>query len=216
MKFARLFSLVAAVVVLLSLTAGCSNAQASTATTTTAQAFQVPANFTTYKDENSLFSISYPNQWEPATDLVGLNTQMKDAVSAIKSGLPIDKTSILFMSGLKTTTGYYPGLAVVVEPAPTLVLNNGLAVQAEVNGIKQVDPNLQEISRTKITVNGKDATILEYKAHFSATTPLMHNIALICLDGRTIWSVTCSAQDTDFDQFSSDYNNVVRSLQLTK
>jgi uncharacterized secreted protein with C-terminal beta-propeller domain len=58
MKFARLFSLVAAVVVLLSLTAGCSNAQASTATTTTTQAFQVPANFTTYKDENSLFSIS--------------------------------------------------------------------------------------------------------------------------------------------------------------
>ena len=79
-----------------------------------------------------------------------------------------------------------------------------------------LDPNFQEISRTAIKVSGKDATIFEYKAHFSATTPLMHNIAVVCLSGRTIWSVTCSAKDSDFDQYSSDYNNIARSFQLTK
>ena len=213
MKFTKLFALTAAIIVLLSLVMGCSSSTAATATT---QPFQIPANFTTYTDENSLFSVSYPNQWEPVADLAGVNSQMKDSVKAIKSGLPIDKASMLFMSGLKNSTGYYPAVAVVVEPAQGLVLNNGLALQAEINGLKKLDPNYQEVSRTKISLNGKDATIFEYKAHFSTTTGLMHNLALVCLVDKTIWTLTCSAKDEDFSRFSDDYNNVARSFQITK
>jgi hypothetical protein len=214
MKLTKLFIIVTASVILMSFIVGCSNASTTTAT----QAFQIPDNFTAYHDENSAYSIAYPNQWEvmSESELATLYAQAKETINAIKSGLPIEKASMIFAVGLKSTEGYYPSVGIVVESAPTIIFNNGLAVQAAINGLKQLDSNYQEIGRTRMSINGKDAAIVEYKAHFSSTSPLMHNYCLICLSGKTIWSVTCTALDDDFSQFSSDYNNVLRSFQLTK
>ena len=213
MKINRIFIFVLFMVILLALTPGCSSVSG---TTTITQPFQIPDNFTTYTDENSLFSIAYPNQWEPLSqsELTSLYAQVKDAINSIKSGEDVDKASMIFMAGKKTGNGYYPYAGIVVEPAPSVVFTNGLAVQAAVKGIKQLASSYQEISRIKTMVNGKDAAILEYTAQFTSTTLLMHNVVLICLSGKTIWSVSCSATDTDYNHFSSDYNIVLRSFQI--
>jgi hypothetical protein len=213
-KFSKLLVVTLIFVLLLSQITGCSTPSSSTTT----QPFLIPDNFTTYTDENSLYTIAYPNQWEPMSEaeLTAMYSQAKDTINSIKSGLPVEKASMIFAAGLKTSTGYYPSAVIVVEPAPALVLNNNLAVQAEINGLKQMDPNYQEISRTKLTANGKDETIVEYKGHFTSSNTLMHNIVLISLSGKTIWTITCSATDADFTLFSDDYNNSLRSFQLTK
>ncbi len=214
MKFPKLSIVVFAFVMLISLTTGCSS-RSSTTTATTTQAFQIPSNYTTYTDEGILFSVSYPNQWELVSDLAAISAQVKDAINDIKSGLPVEKASILFMAGLKGPTGYIPSVNIVVEPSPAGVSNNDQAVQAELRGLKQVDPNYQEVSRTKTVVNGKGATIMEYKARFSSTGTLMHNLILVCLSGKTIWVLTCSVTDTNFSQWSNDFNNIARSFKIT-
>ena len=213
MKFPKLCTVIFVFIMLISLTIGC----ASQSSTTTTQAFQIPSNYTTYTDESSLFSVSYPNQWEPVPDtaLAAAMAQTKDTINAIKSGLPIEKASILFAAGLKKPTGYYPSVNIVVEPSPTGVSSSEEAVQAELLGLKQIDPKYQEVSRTKVVVNGKDAIIVEYKAHFS-TSPLMHNLVLACLSSKTIWVLTCTATDTDFSQWSNDFNNIARSFKINK
>jgi hypothetical protein len=214
-KFTKLASIVLIFAIILSVTAGCSK---SASTTTTTTPFVVPANFTTYRDETSLYNISYPSQWEQLSeaDLAAVYSQAKNAINAINSGLPVEKVSVVFFAGLKTSTGYYPSTGITVEPAPTTVLNNSMVVQGVINGIKQLDPNYQEIARTKLSINGKDAGIIEYKAHFSSTTPLMHNIVLVCLSDKTVWTVNCSATDEDFSRFANDYNNILQSFQITK
>ena len=214
MKFNKLVFAIFISALLLVQSVGCSRPSATTPT----QAFQIPDNFTTYTDENSLYSISYPNQWEPMSesDLAAVYSQVKDAINDIKSGLPIEKASMLFLAGLRISTGYYPSINIIVEPASTLVANTNMALQAEINGLKQLDPNYQEVSRTKLKINGKDAIIFEYKAHFSSSTPLMHNVVIVCLSGRTIWTMTCSASDADFSTYSSNFNNIARSLKINK
>jgi hypothetical protein len=218
MKFHKIVGTILTLVMVLSIEAGCLRPSdirmPPTTTTETAEAFQIPNNYTTYTDEASLFSVSYPNQWEPVSDLATISTQTKNAINAIKSGLPIENASILFIAGLKTMTGYIPSINIVVEPSPTGVNNNDQAVQSELLGLKQVDPNYQEVARTKALVNGKDAVIVEYKAHFSSTGQLMHNLIVVCLSGKTIWVLTCSAFDTDFSQWSSDLNNITRSFKI--
>jgi PsbP-like protein len=215
-KLTKLLSIVLIMSVILSVTAGCSKSAASTTTTTT-EAFVVPGNFTTYTDETSLFRISYPNQWEPMSqsDLSAYGSDVKDALSNLKAGLPVDKANIIFLAGLRISTGYYPSVNIVVEPAPVMVTDNDMAMQAEVTGIKQEVTNYQEVSRTKMMVNGESTTILEYKAIFPGSSTLMHNYYLAFLSGKTIWSVTCSATDTDYSQLSGDFDNIFRSFQLT-
>jgi hypothetical protein len=130
--------------------------------------------------------------------------------------LPIENASLLFMAGARTSSGYYPNVNILVEPAPDGVFNNDQAVQSEMLGLKQVDPNYQEVSRTKILLNGKDATILEYKAQFSTSVPLSHNLILVSMSGKTIWVLTCSAFDSDFSQWSGDFNTIARSFKINK
>jgi hypothetical protein len=211
LKFIKILSIFIAVAIVLTSIVGCSSAAATTTTTTTA--FQIPANFTTYTDETGLYSIAYPNQWEPVaeTDIASL----KQALNDLNTGVNLDKASVLFISGLKNSTGYYPSVTMVVEPASALILNNDLAVQAEVNGIKQVTTNYQEVSRTKLSINGKSAAILEYKANFTGT-PLMHDYFLVYLSGKTIWTITCTAMDTDYTSYSADFGNVFKSFELLK
>ena len=208
-------------VVFLSLVIGCSRAPSAVTpspkatTPKTTQAFQIPSSYTTYTDETSAFSISYPNQWESASNLASIQSKAKDVLTAMKTGLPIEAASMLFFAGLKTAGGYYPSLNIVVEPLPAGVSNIDQAIQAEMLGLKKVDPNYEEISRTKSSVNGRDAVIVEYKGHLTSGGPLVHNLLLTSLSGKTIWGVTCYAKDTDFSQWSSDFNNVVRSLKIT-
>jgi hypothetical protein len=213
-KHLKIFSIFVVTALLLTCVAGCSSAGAKTTTTT--EAFQVPADFTTYTDETGLYSIAYPNQWEPVADIAGFSANVKQALNDLNTGANLDAASMLFLSGLKNSTGYYPSVTMVVEPASVLMLNNDIAVQAEVNGIKQGTTNYQEVSRTKLSINGKSAAIVEYKANFSATTPLMHDYLLVCLSGKTIWTVTCTAMDTDYTSYSADFDNVFKSFQILK
>jgi hypothetical protein len=58
----------------------------------TTQTFVVPNNYTTYTDENSLFSISYPEQWEPDSNLANATAQMTQDINNLKNGLSVTNT----------------------------------------------------------------------------------------------------------------------------
>jgi hypothetical protein len=217
MKIFKLFAAVVVFLVVVSGPIGCSSSSSSSISNPpkTTQAFQVPGTYTTYTDETSLFAVSYPGQWEPVSDLASITANVKDNINNLHAGLPVANASILYLAGLKTTTGYSPNATIVVEPAPSEVSNTDKAASAEIQGLKQLDPNYQEISRTKLVVNGKDAILIEYKAHFSSTGELSHNLFLVVLSGKNIWTLTCSATDEIFGQWAADFNNIARSFKIT-
>jgi PsbP-like protein len=180
------------------------------------QTFVVPNTYTTYQDENNFFSISYPEQWEPDPNLANVNAQMTQDISNLKQDLSIANTDILFIAGLRTSTGYLPNINVLVESAPAGIVNDDLAADAAEQGMKGLY-GYQMVSMTKTTIDGKDAVIIESKCYASSTTNILyHDLTLVQLSGNNIWDVTCTAHDDTYSQLSNDFNNVIRSFKLTK
>ena len=147
--------------------------------------------------------------------MVTLQNQITATINKINAGTPLTTGSVIFVAGLKADVGYYPNINISVDPAPTDLINNDQAVQAEANGIKTLHPDYQEVARTKIIVNGKTVWLLEFKATFT-NTPLMHDYMLVYLLNGNIWTLTCTATDTDFSQFKSEFTVIINSLKINK
>jgi hypothetical protein len=206
-KISKFCMFIIVLAILLPSIASCSNTTSTNTTPTVV--------FSTYTDNTNLYSISYPQTWELANSMTTLQGQITATISKINAGTPLTTGSVIFVAGLKADVGYYPNINISVDPAPTDLTNNDQAIQAEVNGIKALHPDYQEIARTKIIVNSKTVWLLEFKATFT-NTPLMHDYMFVYLLNGNIWTLTCTATDTDFTQFKSEFTVIINSLKINK
>ena len=56
---------------------------------------EIPPDFTTYTDENDLFTISYPSEWETALSIMGIaEDTAKAIITSIDSDIPIELSLI--------------------------------------------------------------------------------------------------------------------------
>ncbi len=83
---------------------------------TPTQAFQIPSTYITYTDETNLFSVSYPKDWESIPNFESKVAQAREAINNLNNGLPVARTAVLYMAGLKVANGYLLVLAVAVTP----------------------------------------------------------------------------------------------------
>jgi hypothetical protein len=177
---------------------------------------QIPANYSTYKDETGLFSISYPPDWEPALSLLpDLESSIKDLVKSVESDLPVERASVIFLAGLAQGEGYSPNVTIVVESLPGIVWTHSAVVEAEISGVKKIVSDYREFSRTKTTVGGRQATILDWQGSM-AQIGTNHVLQMIVLISKTAWVVTCTPPPGEFDEWESEFQSVVRSLRILK
>jgi hypothetical protein len=209
----KIFSVFLSLIGLTSLLAGCSSA----VKTTTFVEPTIPADFATYTDEQGLFSISYPDDWEPITSLAqDASDVVKDIIKSNDDEIPIEKVTTVFAAAKVTELGKYePSVSILIEPMPLLVRSHDQLVEAEMNSIKTLVKDYHEISRTKTKVDGRDATIIEWEGTYSEIGPI-HPFQMCILVGRNAWSLTCSAPKGESDTWRSDFNSVVRSLRILK
>jgi hypothetical protein len=210
--------LVCLVFIILALVAmmGCSLNQIIPSSTTSFVEPPVPANYHTYSDETSAFSISYPPEWEEAQSMLEqLDQTSKDVLKNLNSDLPIDKVSIIFFAGLPVEGGYYPNVNIALEPLPFGVRNQDQLADAEMLGIKNSIPDFEEFSRTKTKINSIDASIIEYSCTFP-NSPKAHNLVMCLYKGKICWTATCWCLPEDFDQWKGDFQSIVRSLRILK
>ena len=156
-----------------------------------------------------------PSKWDLANSMVTLQNQITSTINKINAGTPLIIGSVIFVAGLKADTGYYPNINISVDPLPADLTSNDQAAQADVNGLKALHTDYQEIARTKIIVNSKTVWLLEFKATF-ANTPLMHDYLLVYLLNGNIWTLTCTVTDADFSQFKNDFTVITNSLKINK
>ncbi len=208
-------------------TAACSSGTyltAYTPTKTTTQTsettvFQVPSNYSTYTDEVGLFKISYPPGWTP--DLSFINSAAaKDIINRIVSKYGEFEGSVIFMSGVLVNNGYRPNLNIIVDPMPEGYTYDRY-LTANINGLKSFMQNdYREISRINTIVDGRKATIVEYEGTYQdaslSSIGKIHNLVMLTVANKTAWSVTCTSFDNSFSQWSSDFNNIVRSLRILR
>jgi hypothetical protein len=182
---------------------------------------EITTNYTTYTDDAQLFSISYPSDWELGlSSIADFDNTVKHAISEIKSGAPIERPSMLFLAGQPTAEGgYSPDVNIYVEPVFAVNPTEGLAtndqmVEAEIRGLNTYVKDYNEFSRIKTTIDGREATIVDYEGTFAGAEK-MHRLLMITFAGKTVWIVTCSSTVEDFATWENNFNTIVRSLRIS-
>lgn len=177
---------------------------------------EIPANYTTFTDEQGLFSISYPPDWEPALSLLQETEQYaKDIIASMNSDIPVNQWYLVFTAGIAFDLGYEPSLNIGIEPMPALVITHNQMVEAEITGIKQTLSDYHEFSRTKTTVGGREATIIEWEATYPQIGK-NHILQMLMLVGRNAWVVSCIPPQGEYDRWDQDFQAIVRSLRILK
>jgi hypothetical protein len=176
----------------------------------------IPAHFTTYTDEQGLFSISYPPEWELAMEyLEGVEQFSKDIISSIDSDVPVESVQFLFLAGLPTILGWDPSVIISVGPCSSIICTHDSTVNAEIEGIKAIDPGYQEISRVKTTVGGRTATILVSLSSLPGEPAYQYSQMFLTVS-RTVWVVTCGVLSGEYSEWEDDFDAIVRSLRILK
>ena len=177
--------------------------------------FTIPANFTTYSDEDGLFNISYPKDWEVNLAILSkMGTIIGEL--ATRQDMSLENASLIFMAGVPTGLGYDPSVNIVVQPL--LLSSKNISIEtvadSEAAGFRKVADSYNEISRTFTVIDGRDTAIVEYKAK-SKGLPDVHAIVMFTIIGRTLWSVTCGTiTETNFSKYEDDFQAIVHSLEV--
>jgi hypothetical protein len=173
---------------------------------------EITTNYTTYTDESNYFSISYPPDWETSLSHIGvLEEDVKKAIDNLKTGMSVTSPTIIFFAGRRTANGFEPSVNIVVERVFEDTLD--LFVQSMIGATKRSVSGYRELSRVKTTVDGKEATIVEWEG-VSKEQGKRHYVQMFMLIDGTVWTVTCTAFPEDFAQWENDFNTILKSFKI--
>jgi hypothetical protein len=182
---------------------------------------EIPANYTTYTDETGLFSISYPSDWEhkvfltPELDeeAIRMVTESIEADSPLEESYTVfyARPSIVTIADMENT----PTVFILVLPLPEGMSTHDEAVETLITENEQIlqDYHYYEFSRIKTTVDGKEATIIDWEATIPSVSEDRF-LVIYTLTGKTVWSVVCSSPQGEFSEWEEDFQTIVRSLRI--
>jgi hypothetical protein len=194
---------------ILALLAGCSTPPAIT---TTSPESAVPSYYVTYTAEDNLFSVSYPpGGWGPEQDMLAESeAAVKALIASRNENKLLEQASLLFVGGLPPS--YLPTIIVLAEPLLGGITTQEQLVTAKMESFKAAGSNFKELVRTDTTIDGRQATIIEYSAILGGTS--RHDVVSFFIDGNEIWSVTAAALQQNYQQYKDDLYHIARSLKV--
>ena len=191
---------------------GC--AVGATPTATPTPETTIPPHFTTYKDEQRLLSISYPQGWEPALSIMAeLEDTVKALIKSVDSELPIEDTSVVFVAGKPIEKTFDPRVSIVVESLDISTLDE--AAEAEIRGIKSVSKDYKLFTQAKAIVGGREVVIVDHEYTIPGV-PEISVIQMIILQGEVVWITTCGTDPERFLDVANTCNQIVRSFQILR
>lgn len=173
-------------------------------------------NFTTYTDDAGVFSISYPENWEvPVSMLPDFQRFMNDYIKSVNSDLPIDTVHVLFFAGQRAAIGFSPNISILVQPKPPGLATLDLIVDASIIGIKSTSSltAVKELSRSKISVGGKEAAILEIEATV-LNGGKVHDLQMYFATDNNIWCLTCTTTPGTYSDYEKTFYDIFLSFRL--
>lgn len=156
----------------------------------------IPAHFSTYTDETGRFSISYPPDWEVDFS--------KEELFHAHAVVPNAVVTVTVTVGA-TDEGNWK-----LEDFADLVFQRAYIRDAE---------EYHEFSRTKVTVDGKEAIIFDFEIKYPFAPTAMRDLVLLLRDrdNELLWTVYSGAMPSkDFSYFEADLHAIVRSLRILK
>lgn len=178
----------------------------------------IPTNFTTYTDEEGLFRISYPANWEPDLSRIKtLKQETEEYLKSISSRGTLEKSNIVFFGGIPLDSGYNPNISIVIVPLGNEKVNLEVleyVLESAVQGFKKDAEEFHEFSRITTIIDGKQAMLLESEARYPNLGSL-HLLHTFLSDERFFWIITCSVgPPLNFYDFKDDLYAIVKSFQI--
>lgn len=177
-----------------------------------------PPEFIAFTDESSLFTISYPSDWELDHSLMSVfEGEVKDFLRKKDNELPLEKVGMLFSAGLEDEVGFNPTVNIYTESLGSAIQINEYA-ELNVETMKDIFETLKINGQTNVVVGGRKGVILDSvidsSEFFKDETGTMRTLQLIIIDGSVGWLIGCSMIDSDSPAFLQTCEDVIRSFRI--
>jgi hypothetical protein len=173
----------------------------------------IPAHFTTYTHEG-LFSISYPSDWQVATSIMEeFVEEAKRDIEARGPGASLENVGLVFFAGKETQEEYYPSVNITTDLRYSGYWTLDEIMAASSRWDKEYTPGYKELSINRVTVDGRDAAILDCEDNVPPYGRWRY-IHLYTVKDDFVWLVTCSCEYQDFNEYVDMFNSIVRSLRI--
>ncbi len=213
-KSSRILAPIVSFLVLAALAAGCGGAAGPAPTP--APEPTIPSDFTTYTDEEQLFSISYPSEWELAlSEIPDIEEATRDLFESTESDLPLEDVHIIFGARMPPEQGTQVAVTINVAPVPVGVSTLEQLAEAEARGIEALGLECEDFAQVATVVGAKKALIFDRECDVPGLGK-SRGIQMSVIDGKTAWTTTCSTFPEEFPSVEETCNQVVRSLRILR
>ena len=170
-----------------------------------------------YKDKSGIFSISYPQGWEAGRwnlEEFIYETTAEEGLNTIKSGHPVQSFYTIFAS-FKWVQDEIVA-SVFIRLNGRFIGDPYRTIDEAEKGQKRTRPDMVELSRTEVTVNGKQGVIREWTGTNTSAEEQVkeYNLELYVPTDRAVWIVSCSADSDNVSEWQPYFNNIARSLKI--
>jgi hypothetical protein len=173
----------------------------------------VNVEFTTYTDTHSIFSISYPADWEILPYMIDDAEEFLETYSE-NPDMSIDEAQTIFTAGERDDLGNYAVTMIMLMDCPMFF--NSITdsfITLMVSGFKSSFENSKEISRDIVTIDGREAAIIEFEGEVSDGDS-SYMVVMLTINREQIWTVTCMVNAEKQDEYDEIFDTVVRSLVI--
>jgi hypothetical protein len=174
----------------------------------------IPARYTAYTNEQGLFSISYPSDWELYfhTDEEWEYSANK-IINSIESDVPLERSYVYYIAGLPESD-YIPGVQIQFAPLPEGVSTHDDFVDTMIAGVGWEDFHMN--TRLKTTVDGRGATIVDYQGTHHNSFRLRVLTLVVMRTDKVSYAVACASTVEDFSKWEDDFYHVLESFHILR
>ena len=126
----------------------------------------------------------------------------------------LNQASYIFFAGFPTDLWWEPSINFVIESLPFPVSTLDEVVEAEIAGIQSVVDTYIEISRTNVSIGGRDATILYWEGIIGLDS--VSNLQMFMLLDEIVWILTCTPPPGEYNDWEDGFYNIINSFRYLK
>ena len=173
----------------------------------------IPTNFTTYTSEG-FFSISYPQDWAPATSVMEeIEKEAKELMKSIDPEVEIEDVKLIFMGGKTTEEGWYPFFNITLVPRGVGYYTLDEICEAEDLWARENMQEYRVYSQVRTMVDGREADIT-CDEDYTPEDGLWSYTSLTTVKDDFVWFVICGSESEDYNEYEDIFDNIVRSLRM--